>query len=404
MLVNLRSLAPPSLCGPTLVDDVGLPRYWAAVWASFLPADLAPSTVRKKLSHLDSFYLQSDASLGPCGLDNALADLDVEALSNALEGYFLSIRNSSSVTPASEERWQAAIQFVTEITQRMTRDYLHPERLNELRGRFNRLELLHSHLHIGKRRRPEQIRSLPSDVVGFLYELLDPESAINPFQNVASRWRVYILFILLLHQGLRRGELLVLPADVIKSSFDRNLQHDRYWMSVKYNEYEDDPRYSKPSIKNAPSIRQIPVSKTIALLVQEYVSNFRGRANHSFLLNSQKGVPLSPEAVSKTFQKVTASLPASLRKTLYEQTGCTSITAHAMRHTCAVVRLNQILSENIEMNDALQQLRAFFGWSRDSEMPLRYARAVFEDRLSTVWRSEFDERVSMLRSLPTRWK
>lgn len=153
MLVNLRNLAPPSLCGPALVDDVGLPRYWAAVWALFLPADLASSTVRKKLSHLDSFYRHSDALLGVGGLDNALADLDVEALSDALEGYFFSIRNSSSITPASEERWQAAVQFVTEISQRVTRDYLRPESLNELRGKFDRLELLHSHLHIGKRRR-----------------------------------------------------------------------------------------------------------------------------------------------------------------------------------------------------------------------------------------------------------
>ena len=175
-------------------------------------------------------------------------------------------------------------------------------------------------------------------------------------------------------------------------------------MSVRYNEYEDDPRYSKPSIKNAPSIRQLPVSEVVALIVREYVSNYRGRVCHSFLLNSQKSVPMSPEAVSKTFQKVTSSLPGSLRKLLLDQTGDGSITAHAMRHTCAVVRLNQILAEGVEMGDALQRLRVFFGWSRESEMPLRYARAVFEDRLSSVWRSEFDERVSVVRSLPGRLK
>jgi integrase len=236
--------------------------------------------------------------------------------------------------------WQVAIQFVTEIAQRLTRNNLDPERLNKLHGKFARLELLNSHLLIGRRRRPEQVRSLPSQIIEFLYELLDPESTTNPFQNEASRWRVYVLFILMLHQGLRRGELLVLPADVIKSSYDRDLQNERFWMSVKYNGYEDDPRYSKPSIKNASSIRQLPVSRTIALVVQEYVSNFRGKASHSFLLNSQKSVPLSPEAVSKTFHKLTASLPVSLRRLLQDHTGNDSITAHAMRHTCAVVRLN----------------------------------------------------------------
>src|ERR1700733_5544908 len=126
-------------------------------------------------------------------------------------------------------------------------------------------------------------------------------------------------------------------------------------------EYEDDPRYSKPSIKNAPSIRQLPVSEVVALIVREYVSNYRGRVSHSFLLNSQKSVPMSPEAVSKTFQKVTSSLPGSLRKLLLDKTGDGSITAHAMRHTCAVVRLNQILAEGVEMSDALQRLRVFLG-------------------------------------------
>lgn len=56
------------------------------------------------------------------------------------------------------------------------------------------------------------------------------------------------------------------------------------------------------------------------------------------------------------------------------------------------------------MDDALQRMRAFFGWSRTSEMPLRYARTVFEDRLASVWKDEFDERVSVLRSLPGRAK
>lgn len=238
-----------------------------------------------------------------------------------------------------------------------------------------------------------------------LYELLDPESKINPFQNAASRWCTYVLFIFMLHQGLRRGELLAMPADVIKSGFDRRLGKERYWMNVAYNAYEDDPRYSKPGIKNAPSVRQLPVSSTIALVGQEYALNYRGRADHSFLLNSQKGNPLSTERVTKIFQKVTASLPQSLKRILQDHnTGEDSISPHDLRHTCAVVRLNQLLTEGISMDDALQRMRAFFGWSRASEMPLRYARTVFEDRLASVWKDEFDERVSVLRSLPEKAK
>jgi integrase len=370
------------------------------VWASFLPADLAPATVVKKLGFVESLYQHADALLGSEGLDNALADFDVGALCKALQGYFLSIRNSLSITSASEDRWQVAIQFVTENLQRRSRNYAETDRIVDFKDRLRDLELTHAELHIGRRQRPERVRSLPSEVVEYLYQLLDPESSINPFQNEASRWRVYVSFILMLHQGLRRGELLTLPVDVIKCSFDRSLNKDRYWMNVKYNEYEDDPRYSKPGIKNAPSVRQLPVSSTIALIVQEYASNHRGRVSHSFLVNSQKRLPLSPEGVTCIFKKITDSLPQSLRKCLRDHTGEESISAHDLRHTSAVVRLNQLLSAGVEMDDALQRMRAFYGWSRESDMPLRYARAVFEDRLASIWRAEFDDRVSVLRSIP----
>jgi hypothetical protein len=55
---------------------------------------------------------------------------------------------------------------------------------------------------------------------------------------------VYIASLLMLHQGLRRGEMLLLPADSIKSAFDRKQQRARHWLSVQENEYAesgDDP-------------------------------------------------------------------------------------------------------------------------------------------------------------------
>jgi hypothetical protein len=64
------------------------------------------------------------------------------------------------------------------------------------------------------------------------------------------------------------------------------------------------------------------------------------------------------------------------------------------------VRLNQLLTQGDSMDEALQKLRSFFGWSRTSDMPAYYARAVFEDRLSAVWNNVFDDRVAVLRALP----
>lgn len=284
---------------------------------------------------------------------------------------------------------------------RLSKSNLPLSQIHEIEGKLNRLTLLYQQLRIGKKRQQEIIRSLPAGVVEELYSMLDPESSSNPFGNKHTKWKVYVVFITLLHQGLRRGELLLQPADAVKSEFDKKFNKDRFWLSVVYNPYEeDDPRYSKPGVKTPSSIRQMPVSALTANIVQEYVENYRGKVNHSFLISSQKGKPLSTEALTCIFKKITLNLSKVALHELKQRTGKESITPHDLRHTCAVVRLNQLLERGKAMDEALQEMRTFFGWSRTSDMPQKYARAVFEDRLAGIWNNVFDDRVSMLRAIP----
>ncbi len=390
--------APPPLQGPALFDSSGLPRFWASVWSVLQPGDLSLATVTKKLGHIESLYLHADTILGDGGFDHALATTDVESLITVLESRFVALRNHP-VTTSADERWQVSMSFVTDVTRRIASSSPSKIRARELQGSLTQLEHRFSPLYIGHRKRPERIRSLPAEVIETLYERLDPMSPSNPFPNGNSRWRVYLIFMLLLHQGLRRGELLALPLDGVKHSFFSKEQRDRCWLTVRYNAYEDDPRSSRPSIKNASSVRQIPVGEPIARLVDEYVGNYRGRPAHSFLLNSQKNRPLSTEGITKMFEKINNSLPQRVLNLLEDHTGSSHISAHHLRHTCAVFRLNQMLADGVAMEDALQRLRVFFGWSRSSDMPLRYARTVFEDRLASVWKAEFDDRVNVLRCL-----
>ncbi|WP_312992986.1 tyrosine-type recombinase/integrase [Achromobacter animicus] len=207
----------------------------------------------------------------------------------------------------------------------------------------------------------------------------------------------------MLHQGLRRGEVLLLPVDAIKSAYDIGTQKTRHWLNVQANEREHsavDPRYSRPSIKTAHAIRQVPVSDLTANLVQAYAENYRRHPSHSYLLNSQAGLPLSTETLTKLFARISRSLPRITLQEIRERTGKESVTPHDLRHTCAVMRLHQLLEQGDAMKEALQKLRTFFGWSRTSSMPYRYARAVFEDRLAGVWSDAFDDRVTLLRALP----
>jgi len=60
------------------------------------------------------------------------------------------------------------------------------------------------------------------------------------------------------------------------------------------------------------------------------------------------------------------------------------------------------LDSGIPMDEAVEHLRAFFGWALVSEMPRHYARAYFENRLTAVWKDSFDTHVEALRKLDSK--
>ncbi|WP_407472544.1 site-specific integrase [Xanthomonas campestris pv. raphani] len=404
MLAFLRDpQVPGSLHGALVIDDKHkLPRYWAAVWDLMTSSDLADSSRIKRLRHVENLYTHADQMFGASALDNALAGLDDVRLAEILESWFVSIRNQAFVSSTDELRWRTGFCFVRSVVTWLSKSTLPTDRLKQIEGRLHRLSHLYGQLHVRKSRQMSQLRSLPASVVEALYEMLDPSSSSNPFLRTHTRWLAFVAFLLMLHQGLRRGEVLLLPADVVKSGFDERQQRPRYWLNVQEGKYadEDDLRYSRPSIKTANSIRQLPVSSTVSGLIQTYVENYRGRPNHAFLLNTQQNSPLSTESLTKMFLKISGQLPTHVIQELKDRTGKVSVTPHDLRHTCAVVRLHQLLDQGDPMDEALQKLRAFFGWSKDSQMPVRYARAVFEDRLASVWGKDFDERVSILGAIP----
>lgn len=397
------SFVPAALRGAVLVDNTGIPRYWSAIWSATSIAQLASSTLTQKLRYVENLYQHADKLIGDNALDDALSGFDDEALAAILESWFISIRNQPAVTSADENRWQTGLGFVTDIITWLSRAGSADDRLRHIEQRLHRLSSLYRQLHVRRSAAADAVRSLPASTVEALYILLDPECPQNPFLRMKTRWRVYVAFVLMLHQGLRRGEVLLLPADAVKSAYDPKQKRTRYWLNVQENEYEDDdgdPRYSKPSIKTVHSVRQVPVSQLTATIVETYVGNYRGRPDHPFLLNAQSDMPLATETLTKAFAQLSRCLPSDVLNELHDRTGKDSVTPHDLRHTCSVVRLHQLLEQGDPMDEALQKMRTFFGWSSKSVMPSRYARAVFEDRLANVWNDAFDDRVALLRALP----
>ncbi len=387
---------PIELSGPLLINQNGIPRYWATIWSIFSSGTLAPSTLEKKLRFIETLYVFVDDLNGPGSLDQLLAGLDIEGIGQAVEAYFVFIRNRP-VNENSEKQWRTSLDFVRSILFWLTKKEMESKSFKKIQ----RLDILYNQLQVAKPRQSKNIRSLPANVVEALFELLNPDSPNNPFKYLRTRWRVFVTFTILLNLGLRRGELLLLSVDSVKSSYDQKNQKRRYWINIIENPYEElDRRYNRPAIKTDSSRRQIPVNEHTAGIIQTYTENFRGRTDHSFLISSQFKLPLCYEALTKIFLKISQSLPPTASQELFERTGKKSITPHDLRHTCAVVFLNQLLTLGDSMDEALAKMRFFFGWSLSSDMPVRYAKAVFEDRLSSIWSKVFEDQVTILRAIP----
>jgi integrase len=227
-----------------------------------------------------------------------------------------------------------------------------------------------------------------------------PPSKRNPFRGERNRHRNFVLFLLLLHEGLRRSEALLLPTNAVHGERDRRTNAERFWLDVTWNPYEpDDPRATAPSIKTAWSIRQIPLSAPLAKAIENYADNYRGRQRHSFLLPSQERSPMSANAVNEAFRTLSRALSKAAARELWSRSRETWVSPHDLRHTCAVFRLHQLVDSGIALEHAIEMLRGFFGWSPGSDMPRLYGRAFFDQRLSTVWQVEFDSRIEVLRRL-----
>lgn len=384
------------------LDSRGMPRYWAIVWESLHGGDLEASTLGAKLTSINRFYRHVEEVSGDDVLDRLIANADVDRLELLLESFFSKIRNEAAQTQSDRSgEWAAAFEFIRDLVDRQGR-IRDADSLDIFQARMLRLNRLYSSLTPSRPAKRKVVRALPAAVIEDIYDIVDPASARNPFRSEAQRWRNYSLFLLYLHQGLRRGEALILPLNAIKAELDRKTGETVHWINVIETEDEDglqDPRRERPSIKTFKSRRQIPISEDLADTVTHYVDNYRGKQSHIYLFPSNRNTPLAIRSVNAIFDVLSSRLSEAARKELRDHLREETVSPHDLRHTAAVYRLSQFIDDGMEMELALQLLRSFFGWEKSSKMPQHYANAYFENRLKSVWQNRFDERVKVLRTL-----
>lgn len=390
---------PASLQRPVALSSSGSLRFWATVYEVTSLSQLKDNTVSLHLHAIDAFYQHVHEQHGQDVLDELLSSLDLEKLVVALESHFLRLRNVATQTGSNNrERWQSVADFVeVTLNQIAGDDQLAAAVQTKIRRLGAKLDNLRPN---PKRAGTNVIRALPSVVLREVYDIFDPASSRNPFRGERQRWRNHCLFLAMLHQGLRRGEALLLPANAIHEGSDDQTLRRRFWVNVQNLFHEEDPRYSNPpSIKNVQSIRQIPVSADVAARFRYFAQEHRGRSPYpQFFLNAG-GAPLGTRSVGNIMLAASDALSDTAKRSLLDSMREPRFTGHDLRHTCAVVRLYHYRSAGIPEEDALQKLRAFFGWAHSSLMPRLYARAYWERHVAEAWNDDFDAHVDAIRAI-----
>jgi integrase len=410
-ILHLRdALVPPALRRCTVVGAGGVPRFWATIHELTQMSALAESSRRTALAGIDAFYLHVEEMHGADVLDQLLARLDTDAVSCALEAFLLREQNLAAIEQrAVSGRWHATSRFVLSTLRNVAAARGSLQEVEDVRHRLQDLERRVQQMTFAPAAREQTLRALPSGVLQDLYAIFDPESERNPFKSRTERLRNYTLFLVLLHCGLRAGEALLLPVNCVRSQHDPSLIRDRHWMTVR-NMFEEqteiDPRALAPSLKNAYALRQIPLTDRVATLVGDFASECRrAHCGTHALFVSNRGRPLSKRMLEHIMARADAALSRSARDLLVDQRGIkhAKFTAHDLRHTCAVTRLNALRKHGVGEEEALSKLRVFFGWSHGSQMPRHYARAYWEAELGRVWNDAFDEHVEALREIESQW-
>ncbi|WP_109151256.1 site-specific integrase [Azospirillum sp. TSO5] len=386
---------PASLNGWLLVNENGQPRFWATVWADVIKTGVDHGTRGGLLGAVEKLYrFATEQNDGKDRLDAIIASGDFDAIETVLGGFLVNLRNESACDAVDRERtWQTAVLFIHDVMDHLGRTT--SAEMTRVQANLLRLQHLYGQIAPRPPKPPMPIRALPAVVVEDIYEQFNPMSERNPFRTETLRWRNYLIFLLMLHLGLRRGEVLILPADAIKEDFDPETGEDRHWINV-VETLDEDPRSVAPSLKNAFSQRQLPIPKDLVTLADRYILNYRGQPGHAYLVNSQKGKPLALSSLAEVFAIITANLSERAKKALTDR-GKSSVSPHDLRHTAAVGRLARYIKNGNDLETAIEKMRVFFGWSMMSQMPRHYARAYFATSTDDICAENFDIFVAALR-------
>lgn len=210
-------------------------------------------------------------------------------------------------------------------------------------------------------------KGLTREQEAVLLDVVRPGSERNPFEDQSTQIRNQLLILLLLHLGIRSGELLNIRVSDIDWATNQIV-------IARRADEKKDPRRRQPLVKTLD--RRLPIKDTLVQAIHRYVVQFRrkvlvpGARKHDYLLVTHKsgptqGMPMSRSAFIKVINLIAKAAPE-----------LSDLHGHELRHTW-----NNRFSEFMDVSDdppkpeEQERQRSYLqGWKPDSGTAATYTK------------------------------
>lgn len=242
---------------------------------------------------------------------------------------------------------------------------LSPERANRLAQDAERgLRALEAHIpRVSNRDRLGRRVGLSQEQQELLLRIVHPDSPDNPWKFRFVRVRNWLIVVLLLAAGMRRGELLGLQVSDI-------VPHGSKVLIVRRADAQNDARVHQPNAKTAD--REVPIAPSVLRALSSFIANERRSLKAARripqVFTSDEGAALSLSSLSQIFVDIRTACPQLPP----------NLTSHVMRHTW-----NERFSEQAEAMELTgpqeEGIRnTLQGWTHNSKTAARYTRRFTE--------------------------
>jgi integrase len=224
-------------------------------------------------------------------------------------------------------------------------------RIKGVQAKLQSMEVAFRHLKLKTKVDKKKVEGLSRSSQNRLLEVCHPDYSENPWhKNV--RTRNYLILLLFLSFGIRRGELLKLyVSDCLTQGTAPELRIQR-----RPDDFFD-PRRIEPNVKTESRI--LPLNSMLAQLIDSYISIERRKVHrarkHPFLFISRKGDPIALQTINALLAQI------GLKHPEFE-----GLHPHILRHT-ANTRLREKARERGQAHsDFEKNLKYINGWKTNN--------------------------------------